>query len=261
MRYGLLTSLLASLLTIGPLQAAPQSNYEREQRMADEIVDVIFDGDAVWLKDGEREFLGIFTEAEEVDKAVVILHGRGTHPDWQDVANPLRVGLVEHGWATLSLQMPVLEKDAKYFDYLPLFPASHPRIETGINYLREQGYNKVVLIAHSCGVHMAMTWVDAVGDASIDGFVGIGMGATDYQQPMPGPFPLAKMKVPVLDIYGDAEYPAVIRGAPERLQAIQQAGNPQSQQRSVPDANHYFTDMGEPLTEAVGSWLNALRFE
>ena len=39
---------------------------------------------------------------------MIILHGRGYHPDWAEVANPLRVGLAE-GWNTLSLKMPVLD--------------------------------------------------------------------------------------------------------------------------------------------------------
>jgi len=267
MRYGLLPSLLTALLTLLPPAHAAETavgttpDLAREKRMAEQIVDAIFDGDPLWLEAGGGEFLGIYTEPDEVGKAVIILHGRGTHPDWAEVANPLRVGLVEHGWATLSLQMPVLAKDATYYDYLPIFPAAFPRIEAGIEFLREQGYEKIVLAAHSCGVHMAMAWVDAAGDESIDGFIGIGMGATDYQQPMPGPFPLEKMSVPVLDVFGGEEFPAVRRGSPERLQAIGQAGNPDSRQLVIPGADHYFTDMGELLTATVGSWLDELRFD
>ena len=89
---------------------ASEPDYAREARLADEIVDVILDGDPVWLASGEREFLSIYTEADEPGTAVVILHGRGFHPDWSDTINPLRLGLVERGYSTLSLQMPVLEK-------------------------------------------------------------------------------------------------------------------------------------------------------
>jgi dienelactone hydrolase len=92
----------------------------------------------------------------------------------------------------------------------------------------------------------------------IDAFVGIGMGAVDYKQPMKGPFPLEKFIVPVLDVYGEEEYPAVIRGAPERLAAMQKAGNPKSKQLVVPGANHYFTDEGDALLEVVGHWLQGL---
>jgi hypothetical protein len=39
-------------------------------------------------------------------------------------------------------------------------------------------------------------------DGAIDAYIGIGMRATDYGQPMLEPFPLDGMKVPVLDVYG-----------------------------------------------------------
>ena len=147
----------------------------REKRMADEIVDVILDGEVVMLKDGGHEFMGIDTEpAGDSKGAVIILHGRGYHPDWAEAINPLRVGLAEAGWRTLSLQMPVLEKSAKYYDYVPLFPAAHPRIEAGIRYLREAGENMIVLLAHSCGAHMAMDWIAAKGDTLIDAYIGAG---------------------------------------------------------------------------------------
>lgn len=265
----LLFSLLgiALIFTASPLTAKESvaetkavPDLAREKRMAEEITDVILDGEVVMLKDGENEFMGIDTEPGGESKgAVIILHGRGYHPDWGEAINPLRVGLAETGWRTLSLQMPVLEKSAKYYDYVPIFPAAHSRIEAGIEYLRQAGEKKIVLLAHSCGAHMAMDWVDAKGDAQIDAYIGAGMGATDYKQPMQKPFPLVNMKVPVLDVYGEDEYPAVIRLAPERKAMIEQAGNSKSAQIVVPKANHYFTDKGDVLVETVASWLDTLK--
>jgi len=238
---------------------ASEPDFAREARLADEIVDAILDGDPEWLQAGGREFLGIYTEAEESRAAVVILHGRGFHPDWADAVNPMRVGLVDRGYSTLSLQMPVLEKEASYYDYVPIFHHSHQRIEAGIRFLRELGHDKVVLLAHSCGAHMALDWIRAKNDNSINAFIGLGMGATDYRQPMHQPFPLDGMQVPILDLYGANEYPAVIRLAPSRKQMIEKAGHPNSRQLILPDANHYFTDQGDPLVAAVAGWLDQLQ--
>ena len=47
---------------------------------------------------------------------------------------------------------------------------------------------------------MAMLWMEQYADQGIDAFIGIGMGATDYKQPMRHPFPFASLKVPVLDL-------------------------------------------------------------
>lgn len=252
---------LAFVFLIITSQGAVASDLAREKRMANEIVDSILDGDAVYLKSGSHEFLNIYTEtdAEDPAGAVIILHGRGYHPNWEEVVRPLRVGLLDSGWNTLSMQMPVLEKDATYNDYIPIFDEAFPRIEAGIEYLKQQGNNKIVLIAHSCSVHMVMAWIDAGKFKNIDAYVGIGMGATDYKQYMENPFPLDKIKVPIFDVYGAEEYPAVLNSAVERKKLILLAGNKKSKQQAIPYANHYFTDQGDALVESVSHWLDGIK--
>lgn len=237
-------------------------DFDREKRLADEIVDSIVIGDAIELNDGKRNFLGIMTEAES-DKpkgAVLILHGRGYHPAWPTVVQPLRTALPEDGWATLSIQMPVLVKDAKYFDYVPLFGDAHDRIKSALKYLSDEGYQRVVLLAHSCGAHMAMSYFRKHTDKGLAAYIGIGSGATDYKQKMVEPFPFAEMKVPVLDIYGSNDFPAVLRMAGERKALITQAGHSKSKQAIVDGADHYYKKSGtvEKLTEKIIVWLNSL---
>lgn len=237
-------------------------DLEREKRMASEVEDAVLDGEVIYLKDGKHSFMAIDQEPEgDVKGAVIIMHGRGFHPNWEDAIFPLRTQLPAKGWRTLSLQMQVLEKSAKYNDYLPLFPLAGSRIEAGIAHLKAQGIDNIVLLAHSCGAHMAMEWIrgkDGKVDKLISAYVGAGMGATDYKQPMKQPFLLAKMTIPVLDIYGEKEYPAVLRMAPERKAMMKKAGNKKSKQIVVPDANHYFTDQGDALVERVATWLESL---
>ncbi len=230
----------------------------RESRLAEQIVDAIFDGEPLWLDAERHQFLGIHMESQSdaSNKAALILHGRGYHPDWEQVVRPLRIGLTEFGWNTLSLQLPVLEKEAKYYEYIPILPAAFARIEAGIRYLEEQGNETIVLISHSCGVHMAMEWVRNRDSSAMDGFAGIGMGATDYKQPMKEPFPFEKITVPVLDVYGALDFPAVQNAAPDRLAAVTAAGNLHSKQIVLEDADHYMDEQDEELLEAVSTWLN-----
>ncbi len=246
------------LLLVGFMTQLFASDLTREKRMRDQIVDAILDGDVEMLEADGHEFLSIYTEAEDPKGAVLILHGRGFHPDWADVVNPLRVGLAEQGWNTLSIQLPVLEKSAKYYDYVAVFDEAVPRIQTAIEFLQQQGNKKIIVIAHSCGAHMAMQYVRKQGEQNYDAFIGIGMGATDYKQPMLEPFPFDKMKKPLLDIFGGDDYPAVHRLAALRAQQMPDDGNLKSRQIKIPEANHYFTDMGEPLLEVVVEWLDEL---
>ena len=268
-----ISSLLVFLvLAIQPIMADNASgmakikpNLEREKRMAAEVEDAVLDGDVIFLKDDVNkghEFMAIDQEPDgETKGAVIILHGRGFHPNWQDTVYPLRTQLPASGWRTLSLQMPVLEKTAKYFDYVLLFSQAGPRIEAGIKYLREQGVKKIVIFAHSCGAHMAMEWVrskEGKLDDDIVAYIGAGMGATDFGQKMKQPFPLDMMKIPVLDIFGSKEYPAVLAKAPGRLLQITKAANEKSKQIVVPGANHYFTDKGDELVKPIVDWLESL---
>ncbi|MDH5785642.1 MAG: alpha/beta hydrolase family protein [Chromatiales bacterium] len=248
---------LSSLLPVN----CPAADFEREQRIASQIIDSIMDGDPIELSADGHDFLAIHmqSDAAQVKGAALILHGRGLHPDWESVVQPLRTALPEHGWHTLSIQLPVLHKQATYFDYVPYFPEASHRIEAALHYLKEQGITTVVLIAHSCGAHMAMHRIRNAGDTGLAAYVGIGMGATDLGQKMQHPFPLEGMSIPVLDIFAEKDFPAVLRMAPERLSKITAAGHPQSTQRVIAGAEHYYNDDSEPLVQAIIEWLNALK--
>ena len=256
-RYWL--AILAVLLTLPAFQGHG-SDRGREDRLVEEIEANLFDGEVISLMPGANAFTAVqmTSQTDATRGGVILLHGRGFHADWPENIGPLRVGLSEAGWHTLSLQMPVLEKSAKYFDYLPVLPEALPRIDAALAHLKAENISPVVLLAHSCGAHMAMLWMEQYADQGIDAFVGIGMGATDYQQPMRHPFPFASLKVPVLDLYGELDYPAVHRLAPERLKLINHGGNPLSKQIAAPGADHYFSDNSEQLIKEVSDWLDSL---
>ena len=258
---------LLPLLFIGPLlihtTAWAGADLAREQRQAEQIIDAILDGEPITLQAEQQPFLGIETQAEGHPRGnLLIMHGRGVHPDWADLINPLRVNLVEHGWNTLSIHMPVLAKSAQYNEYLTIFPEAIPRIEAAIRYLRQKHPGPIILIAHSCSTHMVQHWIHQRGSqatATFDGYIGIGMGATDYQQPMQESYILDKIPAPILDVYAEHDHPAVLNSAPERLCLIQQAGHPKSKQLAIPDAEHEFREQGEVITEAIATWLNTLK--
>lgn len=75
------------------------SDLAREQRLAEQTVDKILDGEPVMLEADGHAFPGIYTDAvtKPVECAAIILHGRGMHPDWTQLAGPLRIGSPEQG--------------------------------------------------------------------------------------------------------------------------------------------------------------------
>ena len=160
-------------------------DYAREERMISEIEDAVMDGDVEYLPIADdKEVFSIYMEpdADTPKGGVIVLHSRGYHANWANTIKPLRVGLAEKGWHTLSVQMPVLDKEATYYDYVPIFPYAHERIDAALNFYKQRGIDNVVLVSHGCGAHMSMSYFDKYGDSKINAYVGIGMGATDYKQ-------------------------------------------------------------------------------
>ena len=216
------TRALIVTLCLSLAGVAMATDVEREQRIVTELESSLFDGDLQRLSAGKVTFpaVELAPDSKPVRGSIMLLHGRGVHADWPDNIGPLRMALAQSGWHTLSLQMPVLEKSAKYFDYLAILPEAFPRIEAGIKHLLNNGHRPIVLLAHSCGAYMAMARLETSAGKPIDAFIGIGMGATDYRQPMQRPFPFATLKIPVLDIYGaDHDFTAYTGAMAQRISA------------------------------------------
>jgi hypothetical protein len=236
-------TLLSCLLFGSGLQA---SDLAKEQRWREQIVDAILDGEPVDLNDGQNDFLTIYTEGDEANKTgVIIMHGIGIHPDYPTVVNPLRVGLAERGWHTLSLQLPVLPNEAEGKDYEPLIPEAVPRIKAGIDFLKEQGMNKIAIVAHSLGTWMAGYAIQHEG-IEIVTYVAIGMN-------VPAIDSIPSVKVPMLDLYGSNDLPEVVNNAAKRKSAASK--NPQYQQVMTKGADHFFNGLEAQLISTVDDWL------
>ena len=234
------------------------SDLAKEKRWADQVVDAILDGDAVWLNDGTSEFLGIYTEAEEdKSRAVIVMHGTGIHPDWQQVIQPLRVGLTEHNWNTLSIQLPILPNEAEYPEYAPLYDEVAPRINAAIKYLQDNGSNKIVLIGHSQGAAMAAYYL-STQEQDVNGFVAIGMASYADDPRMNSIKALEKINVPVLDLYGDEDLETILNTSGARAESANKAGNKNYTQVKLSGSNHFFDGKENELVESVAGWLDKL---
>ncbi len=240
------------LVLFTPAQA---SDLAKEKRWADQVVDAILDGEAVWLNDGTSDFLGIYTEAgDDKGRAVIVMHGTGIHPDWQQVIQPLRVGLTEHDWNTLAIQMPILPNEAEYQEYAPLYDEVAPRINAAIEYLKDNGVKQIVLIGHSQGATMAAYYL-STSKQPVAGFVAIGIGVFADDPRMDSVKSLKSIKVPVLDLYGENDLEPILEGTAARADAAKQAGNTNFSQVEMAGANHFFDGKEDELVEAVANWL------
>jgi dienelactone hydrolase len=229
--------------------ALAQADYAREKRWADEITPAILVGDAVYLtlKSGHK-FLAIHTTNAKARAGVIVVHGMGVHPDW-NLINALRSQLAEQGYATLSVQMPVLAADAKGEQYPALFPEAAERLQAAVSYLRDKGHAKVAIVSHSMGARMANQFL--ISGGAVDAWASVGISSGVYLQ-------AETFKAPVLDIYGEKDFPVVLQNAAARADAIKRVRG--SGQVSVVDADHYFNGTELELVRHVKRFLdNATR--
>lgn len=253
-------SFLLSLFLMGA-PAAQASDIAKEKRWADQIVDALIDGEAVWLKANGHEFLAIDTpDADETAKrALIVVHGVGVHPNWDQVIRPLRVEMTESGWRTLSIQMPVLANDAESYQYTPLFDEVPARFTAAIGHLQAAGIEQIVIAAHSMGAAMSAFYLAETPNAPIEAFVAVGINAGQKDPRVNAATSLGRIKIPVREIYGSDDIPAVLETVDKRKAAAAKAGNDYSQV-VVEGANHFFDDHTEALLEQVNAWLASLGY-
>jgi len=238
--------LFALLLALASLHAFAQADYAREQRWAAEITPAILVGDPVQLALPEgRKFLGIYAPNSKAQAGVVVVHGLGVHPDW-GLINPLRSQLSEQGYATLSVQMPVLAAELRGDRYPPLFPEAAARIAVAIKFLQDKGHKKIAIVAHSFGARMANELLNQPDAPDIAAWVSIGI-IGEYTKP-------ETFKAPVLDLYGENDFPDVLALAAKRAAAIRNIRG--SAQVSVAGADHFFTGMDQELLRNVKLFLD-----
>jgi pimeloyl-ACP methyl ester carboxylesterase len=244
------------LLTLLFILSVPaySSDLAKEKRWAEQIADAIFDGEIIMLKDDDIDFLSIYTPASDSRNAVILLHGVGVHPDWDQVIRPLRVGLPENGWSTLSIQLPVLPNGAPYEKYLPLFKEVPGRLDAGIALLKQKGAERIIVVAHSMGSSMGAYYLAKNQPELVKGFVAIGMGGAEkYRQDNVGY--LKSIEVPILDLYGELDLEGVIASVGARRDAIMTKGDASSAQRVVAGADHFFDGKNGALLSEVLGWL------
>jgi dienelactone hydrolase len=237
---------LLALVLCSAVLAHAQADYARERRWAEEITPSILIGDPVYLelKSGHR-FLAIYAPHAKPRGGVIVVHGLGVHPDW-GLINPLRSQLSEQGYSTLSVQMPVRAAEARADQYPPLFPEAAERLAAAVTFLRSRGLKKIAVIGHSLGARMADYFLNATPRPGISAWVAIGLPGTLTES--------AAIGVPVLDIYGEKDQPAVLDNAKRRAAALRQRRG--SAQVQVAGADHFFMGHEKELVRHIRQFLD-----
>ena len=226
----------------------------RESMIYEQSLSEIFDGKHLYIdyKFGKYSMLEVYNE--DHNTAVLFLHGRGLSPNEQNLAYPVRVTL-SNLYNTYSLQLPVLKKQSTYLEYTKIFYDSDERILSALEHIYKKN-NKVIIIAHSCGVHMLMSFIQNKNFTNhISSLILIGSGAVDKGEKLIYEYPYGKIQVPILDLFGENDFNLVLKNANKRKQLIKET-SAKSQQIKIKSSDHYHTDNSERVITFVKKWLS-----
>jgi alpha/beta superfamily hydrolase len=238
--------LAAVLLLILSGACLAQPDYAREKRWADEITPGLVVGDAVYIaQPSGHKFLALHTAAAAANPAAIVVHGMGVHPDWS-LVGALRIGLADHGYATLSVQMPVLASEATADAYLALFADAAERLKSAVAFLKARGHGKIALVSHSMGARMSNAFLTAAPDSGVTAWVSIGISNGEFAD-------AEKLRLPVLDMYGERDFALVLKNAAARTAVLKTLKG--SAQVEVAGADHYFAGSERELIRQVRQFL------
>lgn len=266
--YNLWIFLLSALCS-GALLAADAEPEGQEQRWAQQLQNSVITGALEKLQGGSGQFSAIFLGQRSDGSprgGVILLHGQGTHPDWPELIRPLRIGLADIGWSTLSLQMPALYRDTTTKEYTPLFADAAQRIKAGVEFLHARGIDQIVLAGYGLGASMGAHMLANEPDPRIKAFIGISMSSSTEDPVLDLTQALGKITIPVLDLYGSLETRATPR-AQQRTRAAQgktdqpNAGNgdkkpaPAYDTLEIQGTDHLFSGQEEIILKRIRGWL------
>lgn len=244
---------------------------------------VLNSAEQLMLKVGSEEVLSLYrpVQSGRFDGGVILLHDRGTQPDWPGVIRTLRRKLPLYGWSTLSIELPALgEHTLTSSQVLKEWSESTPaRIEAALVALGERNILNIVLIGHGVGAQVAADYMIKNPSERIQGLIAIGMdGSRVEDESLDGAMLLRRLNKRIFDIYGSRDLQSVVRSAkrretiaitaepgktPQHIRAAdisksfnqERAGQISYRQHRLEGADHQFRGYEQQLLNRVVGWL------
>ena len=253
-KFYIFFALLPIFVSCSTNQTKPDIN--RELMIYEQNLNEIFDGEHYYQNYSYGKYSSIKIYNENYKTAILYLHGRGLNPNEQNLAYPIRT-IMSDKFNTYSIQLPVLKKESTYYEYMKIFYDSDERIKSAIENILNNN-EKLIIIAHSCGVHMLMSYIrNNHLPSNVKSLVLIGSGAVDKGQRLLKHYPYDKISVPILDIYGENDFNLVLKKSKARREFIEEISS-KSKQVEIKSSNHYHDDNSNEIIDQVNKWLSTL---
>lgn len=254
--------LLISLLSTSTAGAA---NSAREQVVVSELIERIGEREVVWLHSNGTDFLALSAKASATKErgGVILLHDVGAHPDWPEIISPLRNGLPEKGWSTLSIQLPLRSRDVELNarNQQKIIDLAQARIAAAVDYFTHAGIYNIAFIGHGLGATAISRFLShglqLHHAVYIKAFIAIRFRAHE-QLPtayLPQALLQSGVPLPIFELLGTRESPTTQQQAEQRKTAATQARHPHYRQTMLNNANNNFWRADALLLSRISGWL------
>lgn len=254
--------LLISLLSTS---AAGAANPAREQVVASELIERIDQQGVVWLRSNGTDFLALSAKAPAAEErgGVILLHDIGDHPDWPEIISPLRNGLPEKGWSTLSIQLPLRSRDVEINarNQQKIIDQTQARIAAAVEYFTHTGIYNIAFIGHGLGATAISRFLSndlpLHHAVYIKAFIAIRFRAHE-QLPtayLPQALLQSSVPLPIFELLGTRESSTIQQQAEQRKTVATQTQHPHFRQTMLSSANNNFWRADALLLSRVSGWL------
>ena len=211
-------------------------------------------GELVELNAGGERFFAIFQPQQlgQGRGGIVLMHDQGSKANSLEVIRPLRLGLADAGWDTLSLQLPEAARDEGRRAWQARRAEILARLQAGLTWLKARGQGTQVIIAKGDSGAIALQYAVDRPPRELQALVLVsavlGLGEPDQREP-----DLGQLRMPMLDIFAERDIRPVVDTAAARSRAGEAA--PGFRQHRVAGATAGFFGLEDDLTGRIRSWL------
>jgi dienelactone hydrolase len=183
-----------------------------------------------------------------------LLHDQGSNANSNEVIRPLRLGLAESGWDTLSLQLPAAYRGNDAGAWQSRQTVINERLQAGLDWIEARKPPNRVIVALGDSGAIALTFAATRTPEQLQALVLVSSPLASAETGAVPP-PLQQRELPILDLYAERDHPPVTATATERRNAAAKAGYEDYRQRVLIGAAAGFHSQEDSLIAAIRAWL------
>ena len=209
-------------------------------------------GEIVELETDGGGFIAIFQKSQRDPShgGIILLHDQGTNANSLEVIRPLRLGLPQVGWDTLSLQLPPGPRDRVSAASQSRRTVIAGRLRAGLAWLKARKSLNQAIVAQGDSAGPALRFASESPPRELRALVLL----SSPIEPAEGDG-LDRIKLPVLDVYAERDHDAVLDAAQARRDAAAGREDKRYRQAEVPGAVPGFFGLEDSLLSRVRGWL------